>query len=330
MKLDEALQLYKIPYVVSETISGAGFTSYKLSPVGSSATIQKLKTRLPDLEAVTETRLELITDNGVYIRIKDGSTVYNYLDYNGYIDFNNPDIPFIVGFNNGQIVMDDLDSARHLLIAGTTGSGKSVFLHNLITTFCCNPNNYLYLVDCKQVEFSIYEKNARVCYDVFGAESAATYCNHIIDVMESRYAAMKRAGVNNFKDYKKIYPDSRRYILIIDELSDLIGDKESRSAIVPRLLRIAQKGRAAGCHIILATQRPDASVINGTLKGNIPTRVAFKTISNIDSRVILDQSGAERLTGNGDGLYMRSGAFNLERIQSPYISLEDIEKLKTA
>ena len=102
--------------------------------------------------------------------------------------------------------------------------------------------------------------------------------------------------------------------------------RQSEKIIVPRLLRLAQKGRAAGVHVILATQRPDSSVINGTLKGNMPTRIAFRTISNIDSRIILDQSGAERLAGNGDGLYLRNGAFNLERVQSPYISIEDIKK----
>ena len=328
MKLEEALQLYKIPYIVTDIISGAGFTSYKLTPRGSSATIQRLKTRLPDLESVTGCNLEIITDStGVYLRIKDGQTVYNYMDYNGYIDYKNPDIPFIVGFNNGEIILDDIDSARHILIAGTTGSGKSVFLHDLILSLLLNDNCNLFLVDCKRVEFSIYKNHCNVCSEVFGTNSAARFASFIIDNMESRYADMERAGVNNYTDYIKLYPDKKRLILVIDELSDLIGDKESRRVLVPQLLRIAQKGRAAGCHIILATQRPDSTVINGTLKGNIPTRVAFRTLSNTDSRIILDRSGAEHLTGSGDGLYLRNGAQHLERIQAPFITLEEISRI---
>lgn len=325
MRLQEALQLYNIPYMIETETTAPGFTSYKLKPTAAAATLQKIKTRLDDIIIATGQRLELIQDqSGLYIREKTAATVYNYFDYNGYIDYNDPAIPFIVGFNQSGIVLDSMDAARHILIAGTTGSGKSVFLHNLITTFCCNPNCYLYLVDCKQVEFSIYEDNALIASDVFGEKSAATFTASLVDVMEKRYQEMKRAGVNDFSDYQKIDPTQKRHILVIDELSDLLHDRHSEKIIVPRLLRLAQKGRAAGVHVILATQRPDASVINGTLKGNMPTRIAFRTISNIDSRIILDQSGAEKLAGNGDGLYLRNGAFNLERVQSPYISIDDI------
>ena len=332
MLLNEALQLYNIPYQITETITGAGFTSYKLTPAGSSATIQRLKTRMPDLESVTGCNLEIIKDpTGVYIRVKDGQTVYNYMDYNGYIDYKSPRIPFIVGFDNvGSIVMDDLESARHMLIAGTTGSGKSVFLHDLLVSFCCNPHIVLYLVDCKQCEFNMYENRniANVAYNVFDSgKSAGVFTVNLIKIMESRYKRMKQCGVNDFLEYKRLFPDEKRHVLVIDELSDLISDRESRRVIVPRLLRIAQKGRAAGVHLILATQRPDASVINGTLKGNLPTRAAFRTISNIDSRIILDQSGAERLTGNGDLLYLRNGSMNLERLQAPYISLDEVRKV---
>lgn len=327
MRLQEALQLYKIPYMIETETTAPGFTSYKLKPTAAAATLQKIKTRLDDIIIATGQRLELIQDqSGLYIREKTAATVYNYFDYNGYIDYNNPDIPFIVGFNQSGIVLDSMDAARHILIAGTTGSGKSVFLHNLITTFCCNPNCYLYLVDCKQVEFSIYENNALIASDVFGERSAATFTASLVDVMEKRYKEMKAAGVNDFSDFQKIDPTQKRHILVIDELSDLLSDRHAEKIIVPRLLRLAQKGRAAGVHVILATQRPDSTVINGTLKGNMPTRIAFRTISNIDSRIILDQSGAERLAGNGDGLYLRNGAFNLERVQSPYISIEDIKR----
>jgi len=328
MRLQEALQLYNIPYMIETETTAPGFISYKLQPAGASATPERLKSKLNALIKATGKRLDIIdSDISLYLREKTDAVIYNYFDYNGYIDYNNPDIPFIVGFNQSGVVLDSMDAARHMLIAGTTGSGKSVFLHNLITTFLCNPNNYLYLVDCKQVEFSLYEKHALVACDVFGDQSAATFTAELVDIMQDRYKQMKKAGINDFSDFKKIDPTQKRHILIIDELSDLLSDRQAVKIIIPRLLRLAQKGRAAGVHVILATQRPDSSVINGTLKGNIPTRIAFRTISNIDSRIILDQSGAERLAGNGDGLYLRNGAFNLERVQSPYISIEDIKKI---
>jgi len=328
MTIQDALKLYNIPYMIETETAAPGFTSYKLKPTAAGATIQKLKTRLNDLNIATGDNLELIQDqSGLYIRKKTAAAIYNYFDYNGYIDYNDPAIPFIVGFNQSGIVLDNIAAARHMLIAGTTGSGKSVFLHNLITTFLCNKNNYLYLVDCKQVEFSLYEKHALVACDVFGDQSAARFTSELVDIMQDRYLQMKSAGVNDFSEFQKINPKEKRHILIIDELSDLLSDHQAIKVIIPRLLRLAQKGRAAGVHVILATQRPDASVINGTLKGNIPTRISFRTISNIDSRIILDQSGAERLAGNGDALYLRNGSMNLERVQSPYISIEDIKKI---
>lgn len=326
MTLNEALTMYNLPYAITETITGNGYISYKLIPTGSGATIQRLKIRLDDLMIATGQDLELITSDCLIIRSRTKQAIYNYFDYNGYIDYEDSKCPFIVGFNNNGIILDNIDNARHLLIAGTTGSGKSVFLHNLIFTFACNPHNRLFLVDCKQVEFDVYNGHAYIVNDVFGEKSAAKVCYYLTDLMDDRYKQMKNAGVNDFEDFKKIYPDEKRHILVIDELSDLIGDKKARNAIIPELLRLAQKGRAAGVHIILATQRPDSTVINGTLKGNMPTRMAFKTVSRIDSQIILDQAGAEKLAGNGDGLYMKNGAFRIERVQTPYLSLDDIRK----
>ena len=115
-------------------------------------------------------------------------------------------------------------------------------------------------------------------------------------------------------------------ILIIDELAELLGDKQAQKIIAPRLLSIAQLGRAAGIHLIAATQRPDTKIINGTLKANIPTRITFHCITNTDSRVVLDRGGAEKLTGNGDMLYLRNGAQNLERVQGLYIDADRVRQ----
>lgn len=328
MKVKEALSLYKIPFAISETRSGAGFTSYKLTPCGSSATPERLRSKLNALRIATGLNLDIITDNNeLYLRHTTQQAVYNYFDYNGYINYNDERIPFLVGFNQSGVILDDIASARHMLIAGTTGSGKSVFLHDLITTFICNDNCYVYLVDCKRCEFNVYKDHAQLAFDVFGEKSATVFCNSVIDVMESRFKDFTSYNVVDFSEYKKVKPDERRHILIIDELADLIHDKKSEKAVIPKLLRIAQKGRAAGVHLILSTQRPDASIINGTLKNNMPTRVSFRTISGVDSRIILDQSGAERLNGNGDGLYLKNGAYNLTRFQAPFIDLETIQHI---
>lgn len=324
MTIQEALTLYKIPFTVTATTTAGGFTSYQLSPAGATATPERLKSKLSALSIALGTDCELITDsNNLYLRIRDGERAfYNYQDFNGYIDNTSPNIPFIVGFTtSGGIILDSLDNSRHLLVAGTTGSGKSVFLHNLIFTFACNPHTNIYIVDCKKVELSLYAPRAVVASEVFGELSAARLTADFVQFIDDRYNDMLKCGVNNFTDYKRIKPDAKRNILVVDELADLISDKKARNCIIPRLLRIAQIGRAAGCHLILATQRPDHTIINGTLKGNLPSRMAFNCSSVWDSRIILDRAGAERLTGNGDGLYLRNAALNPERVQAPYISL---------
>ena len=327
MNLQDALRMYRLPYDIVETIDGDDMVTYRLRPTSASATRQKLKSRLNDLMDATDQRMELILEDGVSIRIKKAPKIYRWMDYSGYIDFSDEKIPFIVGFSNGQIKMDTMADAVHMLIGGTTGSGKSVFLHNLITTFACNPNNYLYLVDCKFVEFGIYKDSAMVSTEMFGENSVAQISSYLVDEMERRYRFMAEHGLSEFSEFKKRYPNERRHILVIDELSDLISDKKGRDILVPRLLRLAQKGRASGIHVILATQRPDSSVINGTLKENLPTKCSFRTSSSVSSRIILDQGGAEMLQGHGDGLYKRSTSMFLERIQAPYISMDDIRSI---
>ena len=332
MTIQEALRQYNLPFNIVETQTGGGFTTHKLSLNGSGATLSRLNARINELSIATDKDIEVVqVGRELFLRYRTGNNFYNYFDYAGYIDFNSPDIPYIVGFNNAGIKLDTIKDARHILVAGTTGSGKSVFLHNLILTFVCNPNNYLYLVDCKMVEFSPYKYNARLATEVFGEDSAAKYTAIFIEEMENRYRDMERCGVNEFSEYRKIYPDARRYILVIDELADLISDKEAKKCIIPRLQRIAQKGRAAGFHLVIATQRPDHDVVNGTLKENIPTRAAFMTNSGVSSRIILDQNGAQFLSGNGDLLYLNKNKAKIpERVQAPYLALDDIRRTMTA
>ena len=328
--IQSALTLYNLPYNVSNCTTSGNFTVYHLIPCGAGATYNRLSVRLNDLIAVTGLQLELLQDvSGIYLRAKNNNVIYNWFDYNGYIDFKSPDIPFIVGMGNNNIITDTLDHAPHVLIAGTTGSGKSVFLHTLTTSIICNPYNSLYIIDCKRVEFNIYKKYACIVSDVFGELSAARVTDHVTQIMKERYKLMESLQVNNFTELLKKKPDTKRVILIVDELAELLTDKKAKQVIMPRLLSIAQLGRAAGVHLIAATQRPDTKIINGTLKANMPTRLAFHCITNTDSRVVLDRGGAEKLTGNGDMLYLRNGAQALERVQGLYINPDQIRQ-KTA
>lgn len=327
MTVQDALKLYNIPYIVDSIHTGGGYTQYKLLPVGTGATIEKLQRRLSDLQIATGSLYDIVIENqtDLYLRSQTKQAFYDWFDYNGYIDETNRDIPFIVGFSpTGQLVMDTIKNCPHLLVSGTTGSGKSIFLHTLISSFLLNKTN-VWLVDCKQVEFCIYEDIANVAYSVYGKTSAAIFLNNLIDIMEERNAAIKDAGFRDFESWQKTNPNERRQLLVIDELSDLLCNRDAFNRIMPDLLRLAQKGRSSGIHIVLATQRPDAHVINGTIKANIPTRLAFHAITNTDSRIILDRGGAEKLLGKGDGLYIANGSQTLQRIQAPYI---DVEKVK--
>lgn len=328
MTIQDALKLYNIPYIVDAIQDGGGFMQYHLVPSGVGATLEKLQRRLNDLQIATGNKYDIVIENAtdLYLRSQTKQAFYDWYDYNGHIDEKNPDLPFIVGFTpSGSLVMDTIKNCPHLLVSGTTGSGKSIFLHSLITT-CLWNKTHVWLVDCKQVEFSIYEGIAQVAYTVYGETSAARFINTLVDLMEKRNTAIKDAGYRDFETWQKANSDERRQILVIDELSDLLYDRDAFNNLMPRLLRLAQKGRSSGIHIVLATQRPDASVINGTIKANIPSRLAFHAITNTDSRVILDRGGAEKLTGKGDGLYLSNGSQNLQRIQAPYIDVERIKR----
>lgn len=328
MTLQEALTLYNIPYIVESVTSGSGFTQHKLAPTAAGATIDKIQRRLTDLQIATGSIYNIVLDNqtDLYLQTQTIQPFYDWYDYNGYIDITNPDIPFIIGFTpTGQIVIDTIKNCPHLLISGTTGSGKSIFLHTLIKSLLVN-KCHAWLVDCKQVEFAIYDHVTQVAYSVYGEKSAARFIYHLIDVMEARNTAIRRAGFRDFESWHATRPEERRQVLIIDELSDLLSDKQAFNQLMPDLLRLAQKGRSAGIHLILATQRPDTHVINGTIKANIPARLAFHAITNTDSRVILDRGGAEKLSGKGDGLYLSNGAQALQRIQAPYIDVDRIKQ----
>lgn len=231
----------------------------------------------------------------------------------------------------GQPIFADLAKMPHLLVAGATGSGKSVCINTLITSilFKAKPDEVKFiLIDPKMVELSNYNGIPHLMVPVVTeAKKAASVLNWAVQEMEKRYAKFAEHNVRNMGTYNEHFPDAKMpaIVIIIDELADLmmVAPHDVEDAIC----RLAQKARAAGIHMVLATQRPSVDVITGIIKANIPSRISFAVSSQIDSRTILDASGAEKLLGKGDMLFYPVGAAKPRRVQGAFISDEEVERL---
>ena len=247
-------------------------------------------------------------------------------------DFTRKDVrlPIALGKNiSGTPVVGDLASMPHLLIAGTTGSGKSVCINTIILSLLYRhtPDRCKFiLIDPKMLELSTYEGIPHLlCPVITEAKKAASVLGWVVKEMESRYKLMTKEGVKNIDGYNTKHTLSMPYIVVVvDEMSDLmlVAGKEIENYIQ----KLSQMARAAGIHIIMATQRPSVDVITGTIKANFPTRISFQVTSKIDSRTILGEQGAEQLLGKGDMLYM-SSANRIVRAHAPFVSESEIEKI---
>tara|TARA_B100000085_G_scaffold163427_1_gene148601 strand:- start:9 stop:1547 length:1539 start_codon:yes stop_codon:yes gene_type:complete len=239
-------------------------------------------------------------------------------------------LPIALGKSiSGAPITGDLASMPHLLIAGTTGSGKSVCINTIILSLLYrhSPEKCKFiLIDPKMLELSTYEGIPHLlCPVITEAKKAASVLGWVVKEMESRYRLMTKVGVRNIDGYNEKHKLSMPYIVVIvDEMSDLmlVAGKEIENYIQ----KLSQMARAAGIHIIMATQRPSVDVITGTIKANFPTRISFQVTSKIDSRTILGEQGAEQLLGKGDMLYM-SSANKIVRIHAPFVSEDEIEKI---
>ena len=234
----------------------------------------------------------------------------------------------------GQAVVADISKMPHVLIAGSTGSGKSVCINTIITSFIYNskPSEVkLVMVDPKVVELSVYNGIPHLLIPVVtDPKKAAGALAWAVQEMDNRYNLFAQSGVRDLKGYNKEAEKEGngklpQIVVIIDELADLmmVAAKEVEESIC----RLAQKARAAGMHLVIATQRPSVDVITGLIKANIPSRIAFAVSSQVDSRTILDQVGAEKLLGKGDMLYFPSGASKPTRVQGAFVSDEEVEQI---
>ena len=259
-------------------------------------------------------------------------------------------IPLFLGkSSSGEVLVSNLGTMPHLLIAGTTGSGKSVCINSIITSILLTrrPDEVkLILVDPKMVEMAIFETIPHLmCPSVTDINRAEQILQWATTKMDERYELLAEAGVRNIDSYNKLGPEEilKRFqpstpeeeakipkkmphiIIIVDELADLMmtAAKEIEAYIV----RLAQKSRAIGIHLVVATQRPQATVVTGLIKSNMPARISFRVASKMDSRIILDQNGGETLLGEGDMLFLRPGTSDLVRAQGAFVDDGEIRKI---
>tara|TARA_Y100000310_G_C20608992_1_gene777005 strand:+ start:175 stop:1266 length:1092 start_codon:yes stop_codon:yes gene_type:complete len=240
--------------------------------------------------------------------------------------------PVALGVDSlGEFSFVDLNSLPNLLVGGTTGSGKSVLLHSFILSLL-GSDALLHLVDPKMVEFGVYDNLESVKSIVHSAEDAGDIIEEVRSLMEARFACLHKMSTRNVIDYNKRVPNKNRMrpvVIVIDEWADIVlQDKDIQKS----LCLVAQKGRAAGISIILATQRPSCRVISGLIKANFPGRVALKVASAVDSRVILDRNGAEKITDIGTGLYLDGRLSKPMLFRAPYITdiQREINKIQPA
>jgi S-DNA-T family DNA segregation ATPase FtsK/SpoIIIE len=259
-------------------------------------------------------------------------------------------LPLFLGKDSsGHAIVSDLASMPHLLIAGTTGSGKSVCINSIIMSLMLTrrPDEVkLVLVDPKMVEMTAFSKIPHLMAPIVTEINKAEQIFEWATIkMDERYALFAEAGVKNIAGYNSLgteelvrrfnpqTPDEEAkipkkvpyFVIIVDELADLMmtSSKEIESYIV----RIAQKSRAVGIHIVLATQRPQATVVTGLIKANLPSRISFRVSGRLDSRIVLDQNGAETLLGQGDMLFLKPGSSDLIRAQGAYVDDGEVKKV---
>jgi S-DNA-T family DNA segregation ATPase FtsK/SpoIIIE len=234
----------------------------------------------------------------------------------------------------GKPIVTDLKKMPHGLIAGATGSGKSVCINTILVSllFKAKPEDLkLLLIDPKMVELAPYNRIPHLVSPVITDVKAATAAlKWAVDEMERRYELFAHTGVRDINRFNELAMQHKRYsdklpfiVIVIDELADLM--MMSPADVEEAICRIAQKARACGIHLIVATQRPSVDVITGLIKANIPTRIAFSVSSQVDSRTIIDISGAEKLLGRGDMLFLENGSSKPVRLQGTYVSDEEID-----
>ena len=276
---------------------------------------------------------------GIEVPNADPSTVYfrNILETPEFRNHKSRIASCLGADVSGRPVILDINKMPHLLVAGTTGSGKSVCINSIIMSilYKAKPDEVkLILIDPKKVEFAVYRDLPHLyCPLISDPKKAAGALNSAVNEMERRFELIEEVGVRNLAGYNEVTagdperPPMPQMIIIIDELADLM--MTASNEVETAICRLAQKARAAGIHLILGTQRPSTDVITGLIKANIPSRIAFTVTQSIDSRIIIDTVGAEKLIGRGDMLYSPVGTTKPLRVQGTFVSDGEVERVVT-
>lgn len=320
-KIIAKMREFGVPLSFSETFEGKNITlhTFFVSRAVKMNTILQFEKDLMLALKTKSIRILAPIAGTEKIGIELPNKVQNFESAENYFS-ESSDCKFPVGLNvfNDPIYFDFSTSATpHLLIAGATGGGKSVFLNVLIRALLKKNEFDLILVDPKETEFAEFKRESKVLHystEIAMADSALKF---LVDEMRSRFKKLSDLGFKDISELQKSGATMRRIAVIIDEVADLFLDDEF-TEVEKNITRLAQKSRAVGIHLILATQRPSVDVITGKLKANFTSRIAFMTATKVDSKVILDQNGAEQLIGNGDLLFMTPTEKEPLRLQSFY------------
>ncbi len=357
-KIESTLGDFNVSVKVKRAHPGPVITQFEIDPaagikasqiVGLAAdlartlTVQSVRV-VDNIEGSPYVGIEVPNKRREIVRLVDG------LESKKYRESDHP-LTIVLGKDiRGETVVSNLAKMPHLLIAGTTGAGKSVCLNAILLSFLfkSTPENLrLIMIDPKMLEFSIYEGIPHllvpVITDMAKTERALRWC---ISEMERRFLLMSKLGVRNLPNYNEFLQNSKEPVMdpttydpqaaqpleplpyivfVIDELADLIMVMGKKAEEL--IIRIAQRARAAGIHLIVATQRPSTDIIRGVLKANIPTRIGFRVASNADSRTILDQTGAENLLGSGDMLFIPPGEATMVRVHGAFVSDDEVKRV---
>lgn len=337
--LEETLKSFGLSAKVINATQGPTVTRYEIQPAPGTR-VSKIVNLTDDLKmalAATDIRMEapIPGKSAVGIEVPNKTVAAVHLrDVLDCEDFKKATGGIPVGLGkdiSGKPVITDLAKMPHLLVAGSTGSGKSVCINTIISSILFNrkPDEVkLILIDPKMVELSVYNDIPHLMAPVVtDMKKASAVLRWAVREMESRYLTFSTLGVRKLEEYNKRHPDKAMplILIVIDEMADLM--MTAPADIEESIVRLAQKARAAGIHMILATQRPSVNVITGLIKANVPSRISFAVATQIDSRTILDMAGAEKLLGKGDMLFNPIGASKPVRIQGAFISDDEVEEL---
>ena len=339
-RLTQALSDFGVEAKVSRAVVGPRVTRYELR-LGSGVKVGKVRNLQQDIAyalAATEVRILAPIPGksavGVEVPNTRPATVTLGDAFQEYSGMNDMALPVGLGKDiSGRAVFLDLAEMPHLLVAGTTGSGKSVMLNSMLTSLLltADPRRVkMVLIDPKRVELAPFGKIPHLITPVVtDVKKAANALSWAVAEMERRYEVLERKGVRSLEVYNERTENEMPYVVIvIDELADLM--MAAAAKVEDAVIRIAQKARAVGIHLVVATQRPSVDVITGMIKANIPSRIAFAVSSQVDSRVILDAAGAESLLGMGDMLYKPVSASRPSRVQGAFISDGEVDEIVAA